>query len=231
MKYLQTTTTVKKLAALNAAIDKEKGEPQVTMGSFFSKMGEKKTKGTSSSTEKPNKKWFPSKGQCFGCLQIGYRVSDCPSRKKGVKAKQRPDGSFFKPKGGHNGGDSGDSSPPPQSFQAFSFNVEAKPKVAEWLVDSGCNKHLTPFKGDLAGLKESTIECTFGNNEVRKVKGTGDVTVEGHSDRGENVKIILHDVLYVPGLPQRLLSTGQLRRVGGGFVESDITDSMLIMPD
>ncbi len=36
MKYLQTTTTVKKLAALNAAIDKEKGEPRVTVGSFFS---------------------------------------------------------------------------------------------------------------------------------------------------------------------------------------------------
>ncbi len=116
-------------------------------------------------------------------------------------------------------------------FRHFPFNVEEKPKVAEWVVDSGCNKHLTPFKGDLAGLKESTIECTFGNNEVRKAKGTGDVTVEGHSDRGEKVKIILHDVLYVPGLPQRLLSTGQLRRVGGGFVESDITDSMLIMPD
>ncbi len=194
-------------------------------------MGEMKTKGTSSSTGKPNKKRFPSKGQCVWCLEAGHRVSDCPSRKKGIKAKQRPDGNFFKPKGGHNGGGSSDSSPPPQSFQSFCFNIEAKPKVTEWLVDSGCKKHLTPYKDDLAGLKESNIECTFGNNELLKAEGTGDVTVEGYTNKGEKVKIILNNVLYVPGLSQRMLSTGQLRKVDGEYIESDIRGSILIMPD
>ncbi len=50
--YIETASTIKKLAALNGAIDKEKGEQRVPMGSFFSKMGEKKTKGTSSTQQK-----------------------------------------------------------------------------------------------------------------------------------------------------------------------------------
>ncbi len=162
---------------------------------------------------------------------MGHRISDCPSRKKGLKAKQRPDGTYFQLRDKFNGGENGHISPAPQSFQAFSFNIEAKSKTAEWLVDSGCNKHLTPFKDDLADLRESNMECTFGNNEVLKAEGTGHVKVEGYSDVGDKVKLILHDVLYVPGLPQRLLSTGQLRRVGGEFIESDIRSSVLVMPD
>ncbi len=143
---------------------------------------------------------------------MGHQVSDCPSRQRGEKAEQRPDGTHYRgwdtPKKVQNKS----SSPAPQSFNAFSFNVEARPKNAGWLVDSGCNKHLTPFKDDLFDLKDSNIECTFGNNEVLKAEGTGEVEIEGESEKGDKVKLILNNVLYVPGLPQRLLSTGQLRR-------------------
>ncbi len=80
-------------------------------------------------------------------------------------------------------------------------------------------------------MKDSNIECTFGNNEVLKAEGTGQVEIEGESEKGDKVKLILNNVLYVPGLPQRLLSTGQLRKVGGEFIESNIRKSVLVMPD
>ncbi len=166
----------------------------------------------------------------FWCLEIGHRVTDYPSRKKGKEAKQRPGGTYFSPKKA-NRGEYKPNSPAPESFQAFSFNVEVKPEKADWLVDSGCNKHLTPYREDIGGLKESKITCTFGNNEVLKAEGMGYVEMEAQTDKQENVKLILNDVLYVPGLPQRMLSTGQLRRSGGGVTESDIVGSTLMMPD
>eukprot|EP01084_Bolivina_argentea_P010286 19150_1 len=170
------------------------------------------------------------RNQCFWCLEIGHRVTDCPSRKKGKEAKQRPDGTYFSPKKA-NRGEYKPNSPAPESFQAFSFNVGVKPEKTDWLVDTGCNKHLTPFREDIGGLKDSKITCTFGNNEVLKAEGIGYVEMEAQTDKQENVKLILSDVLYVPGLPQRMLSTGQLRRSGGRFTESDIVGSTLMMPD
>ncbi len=49
--------------------------------------------------------------------------------------------------------------------------------------------------------------------------------------KGGHSKIILSNILYVPGLPQRMLSTGQLRRAGGGYIESGLQRSLLVMPD
>ncbi len=219
MGYISTLLEVKKLAALNSVVDQPGGGGTMPTEAFYSK------------TAKKGKRWAPWQNQCFWCLEMGHRVADCPSRKKGTKAKQRPDGTSFKPKGGHNGGGSGDNSPPSQSFQSFCFVTEAKGADGGWLVDSGCNRHMTPNREDLTNLQPSNIECTFGNNEKLKAEGTGDVTVEGYTNKGEKVKIILNNVLYVPGLPQRMLSTGQLRKVGGEYIESEIRGSKLIMPN
>ncbi len=140
---------------------------------------------------RPNNKWFPKQNQYFWCLETGHRVIDCPSRKKGQGARQRLDGTYFSQKKKANWGEYKPNSPAPKSFQAFSFNVEAKSEKADWLVDSGCNKHLTPYREDLGGLKDSKIACTFGNNEVLKAEGVGYVEMEAETDKQEKVKLIL----------------------------------------
>ncbi len=91
---------------------------------------------------------------------------------------------------------------------------------------------MIPFKEGLDGLKNSEIVCTFGNNSSLNAESSGStsIVVEDES-KSNNVKIILSDILYVPGLPQRILSTGQLRRAGGEYVESGSRGSVLIMPD
>ncbi len=90
---------------------------------------------------------------------------------------------------------------------------------------------MTPNKRELTDLRPSNVECTFGNNEKLKAVGCGRAQVETTSEKGDKVKILLNDVLYVPGLPQKMLSTGKLCGSGGEFLQSTRRQSVLIMPD
>ncbi len=55
MKYQLTTVTVKKLAALNEAIEKTERGTRIPTGSFFSKTGEKGTKEAHTRSGRPNR--------------------------------------------------------------------------------------------------------------------------------------------------------------------------------
>ncbi len=173
------------------------------MGSFFTNVGGKRTKGVGTWKRKPSKKWFPKKDRCFWCLEDGHRITDCQRRQRGEKVKQRPDGTYYKGRS-WTSKDQGKSNPTePQSFQSFSFNVEASSGESEWLVDSGCNKHLTPFKEDLEGIKDSNITCTF-RNKMRP--------------RAERGILVGHDMgaaAYVVHLPRlkRVVTRGQLHSI------------------
>ncbi len=52
----------------------------------------------------------------------------------------------------------------------------------------------------------STV-CTFGNKEELSAECCGEVEIETMTKKGDKVKITLNDVLYIPGLPQRMFST------------------------
>eukprot|EP01084_Bolivina_argentea_P143153 251440_1 len=207
MKFSGTVTEVKKLAALNSAVDKTAGGREPTAGAFFSRNKPKRW-----ATEK--KGWKVQPNQCFWCLNFGHMVQKCPSREKGEDPKPRPDGSLYKgrfPKGGEG----------TKSFQSFCFVSEAnRPPGGPWLVDSGCNRHMTPVKGDLSNMQPSNIEYTLGNKEKLSAKCSGEAQLKTTSEGGRKVKIILNDVLYVPGLPQRMFSTEKLCRHGGEFLQS-----------
>ncbi len=90
---------------------------------------------------------------------------------------------------------------------------------------------MTPVKGDLSNLQPSNIECTFGNKEKLSAECRGEAQLETTSKGGSKVKITLCDVLYVPGLPQRMFSTAKLCRHGGEFLQSARRQSVLVMPD
>ncbi len=76
------------------------------------------------------------------------RLPELPERPKGKTEARwgpRPDGTYYKNSSKADKGEYKPNSPTPQSFQAFSFNVEAKSGNVEWLVDSGCNKHMSYY--------------------------------------------------------------------------------------
>ncbi len=160
MKFSGTVAEVKKLAALNSAVDKTAGGREPTAGAFFSRNKPKRW-----ATEK--KGWKVQPNQCFWCLNFGHMVQKCPSREKGEDPKPRPDGSLYKgrfPKGGEG----------TKSFQSFCFVSEAnRLPGGPWLVDSGCNRYMTPVKGDLSNMQPSNIEYTLGNKEKLSAKCSG----------------------------------------------------------
>ena len=80
--------------------------------------------------------------------------------------------------------------------------------VAGWVLDSGCTDHMSPTPSDFSRL-------TMGNGGVVQgasglgmaVAGKGEVVLKLG---GEN-RIVMRDVLFVPGLSQRLISVSRLQ--------------------
>jgi hypothetical protein len=84
--------------------------------------------------------------------------------------------------------------------------TEQQPKDL-WLLDSGCNNHMTCNK-DLLSCIDSSIssDITLGNDYLVKVQGKGIVPVLTK----QNVKKDIYTVYHVPDLKHNLLSVGQL---------------------
>ncbi len=100
-----------------------------------------------------------------------------------------------------------------------------------WLIDSGSNKRLSPHIGDFDSLKDAKITCRFGNKGEIMAKEFVDVTICARETTVKSCEIQLENVLYVPGLSNRLISTGQLRRAGGRFVDSTELEARLELPN
>ena len=89
--------------------------------------------------------------------------------------------------------------------------------ISEWLIDSGCSIHMTPYKSDLTSdIKRSKILVQVANGNIVQAHSIGstkirinDITGKPHQD------ILLEDVLYVPGLSRRLFSVPQWTSSGG----------------
>ncbi len=95
-----------------------------------------------------------------------------------------------------------------------------------WLIDSGCNRHISPFREDFKSMRGTDVTCTFGNNGKLKAEGIGEVEISVikksiRDDQPEICRLILKDVLYIPELQTRLISSGRLRKTGGKFIESN----------
>ena len=75
-------------------------------------------------------------------------------------------------------------------------------ELSEWLIDSGCSNHMTPYEDDLItdiGSSKSLVEVANGNIAKAPKKGTAfirmvDVMIN------KTFEILLEDVLYIPGL-------------------------------
>ena len=80
-----------------------------------------------------------------------------------------------------------------------------------WLIDSGSTSHMSPFASDFERIDESqdigSIKVANGNRVP--IRGKGLVRLGINTNMGE-VILPLQDVLYVPGLKKRLISTDVL---------------------
>jgi len=80
-----------------------------------------------------------------------------------------------------------------------------------WYVDSDCSNHLTRDKDSFVRLDESVkSNITVGEGRTQGVAGKGIIAVKAKN----GLTKYIHDVLYVPGLTQNLLSVHPLMKNG-----------------
>ncbi|KAL0355446.1 UNVERIFIED_CONTAM: Retrovirus-related Pol polyprotein from transposon TNT 1-94 [Sesamum radiatum] len=89
--------------------------------------------------------------------------------------------------------------------------VNLSANMDEWLVDSGCTFHMTPFKEILTNYKSGKFgSVSMANEKLCEVHGYGDVCLIFEN----GFKITLKNVRYVPDLCHNLMSCAALEEEG-----------------
>jgi transposase InsO family protein len=91
-----------------------------------------------------------------------------------------------------------------------------------WLIDSGASKHMTGHKNTLSSLIEndSPQKVSLGNDYQYPIKGMGEATYKLVSGTSMRMK----EVIYVPGLKNKLLSISTLDKKGfrASFIDGEV---------
>jgi hypothetical protein len=94
----------------------------------------------------------------------------------------------------------------------YSLSGSVSPGEDNWLIDSGSSKHMTGQRDILSFLLEKKFshKVTLGYDYQYPIKGVGDSNYKINSGTPMKMK----DVLYVPGLKNKLLSISSLENKG-----------------
>ncbi|CAI7812955.1 unnamed protein product [Closterium sp. NIES-54] len=97
-----------------------------------------------------------------------------------------------------------------EDFQVVAAAVQANPMAV--LLDSGCSHHLMGMKVVFFDMAPSdSVKHVRGfNGALQPVEGRGTVALQGEAGK----RVLIPDVLYVPGVQANLLSAGQLKESG-----------------
>jgi hypothetical protein len=182
-------------AEVEAEVTKEEGEVQVTITQV------KVTDNIKIS--KVNQNFQPQRGrgrrsndkssiQCYYCKKYGHYESEC--------RKKQADQLSGRAHVSNHEGETSDG-------MFLSCHKTEEQHKDLWLLDSGCNNHMTGNK-DLLSCIDSSIssDITLGNDSLVKVQGKGTVPILTK----QNVKKDINNVYHVPDLKHNLLSVGQL---------------------
>ncbi|CAI7857763.1 unnamed protein product, partial [Closterium sp. NIES-53] len=97
-----------------------------------------------------------------------------------------------------------------EDFQAVVAAVQANPMAV--LLDSGCSHHLMGSKAVFVDMAPSgSVKHVRGfNGALQPVEGRGTIALQGEA----GMRVLIPDVLYIPGVQANLLSAGQLKESG-----------------
>ncbi|KAL0366231.1 UNVERIFIED_CONTAM: hypothetical protein Sradi_3513200 [Sesamum radiatum] len=130
--------------------------------------------------------------RCYNCGGRGHFIKDCkkPKKKNSNESANVVD---------NNNG---------EVYMICDVNaVNLSANMNEWLVDSGCTFHMTPFKEILTNYKSGKFgSVSMANEKLCEVHGYGDVCLIFEN----GFKMTLKDVRYVPDLCHNLMSCAAL---------------------
>jgi hypothetical protein len=92
--------------------------------------------------------------------------------------------------------------------------------IRGWLIDSGASSHMTPNQHELQyNIEPSTaiVEVANGLFIRAQRRGTVQIRLTDINDSRRTCDILVHDVMWVPGLSRRLLSVDQWMADGGAI--------------
>ncbi|CAI7854029.1 unnamed protein product, partial [Closterium sp. NIES-54] len=94
-----------------------------------------------------------------------------------------------------------------EDFEAVAATVQANPMAV--LLDSGCSHHLMGTKAVFVDMAASDgVKHMRGfNKALQPVEGRGTVALQGEAGK----RVLIPNVLYVPGVPANLLPAGQVK--------------------
>ncbi|CAI7800788.1 unnamed protein product [Closterium sp. NIES-53] len=97
-----------------------------------------------------------------------------------------------------------------EDFEAVAAAVQANPMAV--LLDSGCSHHVMETKAVFDDMASSDSVKHVGgfNGALQPIESRGTVALQGEAGK----RVLIPDVLYVPGVQANLLSAGQLKESG-----------------
>ncbi len=215
--YEETAASVRKMAAFDSAVDRANKRVEPEFGAYHSSTvryyndGDRKTLVTAQEKGAGGRKmfqkkfqkrgaWKPARDQCLWCLGKGHMYRVCPEKKRGLPSRIRPDGSRFEDHTGKSEGGTGNL-----AAQCLLSYVEPNYEMVgrKWLIDSGCNRHMTPHREDLIDVSDDNTVCRFGNGEKTEAKGQGNVILNCKDEKGirtANARS-MYKALEGPGTP------------------------------
>ncbi|KAL0404019.1 UNVERIFIED_CONTAM: Retrovirus-related Pol polyprotein from transposon TNT 1-94 [Sesamum radiatum] len=134
--------------------------------------------------------------RCYNCGGRGHFIKDCkkPKKKNSNESANSVD---------ENNG---------EGYMICDVNaVNLSANMNEWLIDSGCTFHMTPFKEILTNYKSGKFgSVSMANEKLSEVHGYGDVCLFFEN----GFKITLKNVRYVSDLCHNLMSCAALEEEG-----------------
>ncbi|KAK4404587.1 Retrovirus-related Pol polyprotein from transposon TNT 1-94 [Sesamum angolense] len=136
----------------------------------------------------------PKEKRCYNCGGRGHFIKDCRKPKKN---------------------DSKDTANVADSDEVYMIcdvnSVSSSLKINEWLIDSGCTYHMTPFREILTNYKSEKLgSVSMANEKICDVYGYGDVCLIFEN----GFKLTLKNVRHVPDLAHNLISCSALEEEG-----------------